>query len=105
MVQTITLSHNEMEQVKDLLSLTGSEIYKKYGYKRDDTIVHTVKFPNDIEIDIKLVIREHDTPYTEGVLFQNGCEQTGTGPMDTYAGKWRFHFKNTEYIVMVEEGK
>ena len=105
MVQTITLSHKEMEQIKDLLHLTGDEIREKYGYKRDDAIVHTVKFPDEIEIDIKLVICEHDTPYTEGVLFQNGCEQTGTGPMDTYEGKWRFHFKNTEYIVMVEEEK
>ena len=65
----------------------------------------TAKFPDGIEIDIKLVICEDDTPYTEGVLFQNGCEQAGTEPGCAYDGKWTFHFKGTEYIVIVEVEK
>lgn len=105
MTQTITLSKKEMDLINDLLNLTGSEIYQKYGYKRDETITHTAKFPDGIEIDIKLVICEDDTPYTEGVLFQNGCEQTGTEPGYAYDGKWTFHFKETEYIVIVEAEK
>lgn len=105
MTQTITLSKKEMDLINNLLSLTGSEIYQKYGYKRDEVITHTAKFPYGIEIDIKLVICEDDTPYTEGVLFQNGCERTGTEPGYTYDGEWTFHFKGTEYIVVVEAEK
>lgn len=105
MTQTITLSKKEMDLINDLLGLTGSEIYQKYGYKRDETITHTAKFPDGIEIDIKLVICEDDTPYTEGVLFQNGREQAGTEPRYAYDGKWTFHFKETEYIVIVEVEK
>lgn len=105
MTQTITLSKKEMDLINDLLNLTGSEIYQKYGYKRDETITHTAKFPDGIEIDIKLVICEDDTPYTEGVLFQNGCEQAGTEPGCAYDGKWTFHFNGTEYIVIVEVEK
>ena len=34
MTQTITLSKKEMDLINDLLNLTGSEIYQKYGTKR-----------------------------------------------------------------------
>ena len=56
MVQTITISNAEMKLINNLLNMTGDEIYQQYGYKRDETITHTAKFPNGIEADIKLVI-------------------------------------------------
>ena len=43
------------------------------GRGKNETIVHTAKFANGIEADIKLVICEEETPYTEGVLFHDGC--------------------------------
>lgn len=69
MVQTIKITNAERNLINDLLNLTGDEIYQKYGYKRNETIVHTAKFPNGIEADIKLVISEEESPYTEGILF------------------------------------
>lgn len=102
MTQTITLSKKEMDRINHLLSLTGSEIYQKYGHKRDETITHTAKFPDGIEIDIKLVICEDDTPYTEGVLFQNGREQAGTEPRYAYDGEWTFHCNGMKYTVIVK---
>ena len=66
MTETIKITKDEMELINDLLNLTGEEIYQKYGYKRDETITHTAKFPNGIEADIKLVICEDEPPYTEG---------------------------------------
>ena len=101
MEQTLKISKKEMELINDLLSLNGEEIYQKYGYKRDETITHTAKFPNGIEADIKLVICEEESPYTEGVLFQNGFELTCTEPSDTYDGEWNFEHNGTEYIVNV----
>lgn len=102
MKQIIKISAEEMELINDLLNLTGEEIYQKYGYKRDETIIHTAKFPNGIEADIKLVICEEDTPYTEGVLFHNGFELTHTDPEDSYEGEWVFEHDGIEYIVIVE---
>ena len=102
MVRTIKISGEEMKLINDLLSLTGNEIYQKYGYKRDETITHTAKFPNGIEADIKLVICEEDTPYTEGVLFHNGFELTHTEPDCTYDGEWNFEYNGIEYTVLVE---
>ena len=72
MVQTIKISSEEMNLINDLLNLTGDEIYQKYGYKRDETITHTAKFPNGIEADIKLVLCEDETGNRTGFCF---CEQ------------------------------
>ena len=102
MIQTIKISNSEMSLINDLLNLTGDKIYQKYGYKRDETITHTAKFPNGIEADIKLVICEDDTPYTEGVLFHNGYELTCTEPDCTYDGEWNFEYDGTKYTVLVE---
>lgn len=103
MIQTIKISSKEMELINDLLNLTGDEIYQKYGYKRDETIVYTAKFPNGIEADIKLVICEEESPYTEGVLFRNGFELTHTEPECTYDGEWNFEHDEIEYTVIVEK--
>lgn len=102
MVHTIKISNAEMNLINNLLNLTNDEIYQKYGYKRDETITHTAKFPNGIEANIKLVICEEETPYTEGVLFHNGFELTCTEPDCTYDGEWNFEHNGIEYIVNVE---
>ncbi len=101
MIQNIVISKNEMGLINDLLNLTGEEIYQKYGYKRNEAITHTVKFPNGIEADIKLVICDEEQPYTEGVLFQDGVELTHTECEDTYEGEWWFEHNGIEYIVNV----
>lgn len=102
MVQTIKISNAEMNLINGLLNLTGNEIYQKYGYKRDETITHTAKFPNGIEADIKLVICEEESPYTEGVLFHNGLELMHTEPDYAYDGEWYFEHNGIEYMVLVE---
>lgn len=52
---------------------------------------------NTIEISTK-----DDTPYTEGVLFHNGCELTCTEPDCTYDGEWNFEYDGIKYTVLVE---
>lgn len=105
MVQTIKISREEMGFINNLLNLPGDEIYQKYGYKRDEAIIHTAKFSNGIEADIKLVISEEESPYTEGVLFHDGYELTRTDPDDVYDGEWDFEFNGLKYIVFVETEK
>ena len=93
MTQTITLSKKEMDLINNLLSLTGSEIYQKYGYKRDEVITHTAKFPDGIEIDIKLVICEDDTPYTEACYSRTDVSRRGPSPDIHTMGNGRFILK------------
>lgn len=105
LTQIITIPRKEMKLINNLLKLTGNEIYDKYGFKRDETITHTAKFPNGIEADIKLVICEDDKPYTEAVLFHDGSELTCTDPSDSYEGEWFFRYNGIEYIVIVNAEK
>ena len=105
MTQTIKISSKEMELINDLLNLPGDEIYQKYGYKQDEIITHTAKFSNGIEADIKLVICEDESSYTEGVLFHNGFELTCTEPDYTYDGEWNFEHNGIGYTVLVEVEK
>lgn len=100
--QTVILSKKEADFINQLLTMTGDEIYKKYGLKRDETISHTVKFQDGIEADIKLVICEDDVPYTEGILFQNGAEITCTECNDHYIGTWTFEALGNNYVVNIE---
>lgn len=101
MVQNIVISKKEMDLINDLLLLRDDEIYQKYGYKRDETITHTARFPNGIEADIKLVICDEGESYTEGILFQNGVELTHTECENIYEGEWCFEYDGIEYIVNV----
>lgn len=48
MTQNIIISKKEIELINDLLNLDEDKIYQKYGFKRDETITHTAKFPNGI---------------------------------------------------------
>lgn len=100
--QTIKIPKKEMEYINKLLTMTGDEIYQKYGLKRDETIVHTAQFPDNIEVDIKLVICDgDDTPFTEAVLFQNGRECAMTPVEFEYDGEWCLEYDGNEYIVNV----
>lgn len=100
----IVLPKEELNFMNKLLTLTGEEIYKKYGLKRDETITNTAKFPNGIEADIKLVICDGDNkPYTEGVLFHDGSEVSCTECEEFYEGEWCFKYNDIEYVVCVME--
>lgn len=65
----IALEQKKLDFVNHLLSMTGDEIYDKYGFKRDETIISTAVFPDGMQADIKIVICDGENkPYTEAVL-------------------------------------
>lgn len=98
----ITLDQKELDFINELLSMTGDEIYEKYGLKRDETIVHTVVFSDGMQADIKLVICDEE-PYTEAVLFdKNGFQKAYTDPEDEYTGDWELEYDDVNYVVTVK---
>lgn len=104
MKKIIEIEKSELDLINNLLSMTGEEIYDKYGYKRDETITKTVAFGDGLEADIKLVICDgDDKPYTEGVLFKNGSELCFTDCDDEFTGEWEFEYEDETYIVEVKE--
>ena len=98
----IVLEQEELNFINQLLSMTGDEIYDKYGLKRDETIVYTTVFPDGMQADIKLVICDEE-PYTEAVLFdKNGFQKAYTDPEDEYAGDWELECDDVNYVVTVK---
>lgn len=100
----ITLDQEELDFINALLSMTGDEIYEKYGLKRDETIVYTAVFPDGMQTDIKLVICDgENNPYTEAVLFnKNGFQKAYTDPEDEYTGDWELEYDDVNYVVTVK---
>lgn len=99
----IVLEQEELDFINQLLSMTGDEIYDKYGLKRDETIVNTAVFRDGMQADIKLVICDDEEPYTEAVLFdKNGFQKAYTDPEDEYTGDWELEYDDVNYIVTVK---
>lgn len=98
----IVLEQEKLDFINQLLSMTGDEIYDKYGLKRDETIVYTAVFPDGMQADIKLVICDEE-PYTEAVLFdKNGFQKAYTDPEDEYTGDWELEYDDVNYVVTVK---
>lgn len=98
----ITLDQEELDFINALLSMTGDEIYERYGLKRDETIVNTAVFSDGMQADIKLVICDEE-PYTEAVLFdKNGFQKAYTDPEDEYTGDWELEYDDVNYVVTVK---
>lgn len=98
----VVLEQEELDFINQLLSMTGDEIYEKYGLKRDETIVYTAVFPDGMQADVKLVICDEE-PYTEAVLFdKNGFQKAYTDPEDEYTGDWELEYDDVNYVVTVK---
>lgn len=98
----VVLEQEELDSINQLLSMTGDEIYEKYGLKRDETIVYTAVFSDGMQADIKLVICDEE-PYTEAVLFdKNGFQKAYTDPKYEYTGDWELEYDDVNYVVTVK---
>ena len=98
----ITLDQKELDFINELLSMAGDEIYEKHGLKRDETIVHTVVFSDEMQADIKLAICDEES-YTEAVLFdKNGFQKAYTDPKYEYTGDWELEYDDVNYVVTVK---
>lgn len=102
--KTLYINQKRAEYIQTLLSMTGKEIYDKYGLKRDETITETVVFENTAyEMDIKLVIPmdETETPWTEAVLFFNGWEVACSDVEDEFFGEWTLEADDHSFTVNI----
>lgn len=99
---TIKINQEDAGLYADLLSLTGNQAYGKYGLKRDETYSYVAKFPGNVEMAIKLVIcGGDDRPYTEAVLFKDGCEVAHTDCSDKITGTWELEYEGVTYQSIV----
>ena len=100
--QIIEIPKKDYELYSKLLTMTGNEIYAKYGFKRDETFTYTANFPNNTECDVKLVICENeDKPYIEAILFQNGCEIAVSDVGDNIIDTWTLTDDNNVIYTVI----
>lgn len=98
----IEIGKREVAELNKILSLTGKELYDKYGYKENETFSWTAHFGDEIEADVKLVIcGEDDHPYCEAVLFDHGSEVACTEIGDTIDSSWEFDYQGEIYVAEV----
>lgn len=103
----IELSAYTLAYYRQLLSRTGRQLYDEFGLKRDETIIHTAKFRNGYEADIKIVICEEDPPYIDAVLFDpQGNEICCDCSGEDYDGEYCFQSHDDScFVVEVRESK
>lgn len=93
----------DSEILSQLNSLLSGETK---DYLKNGEILHTVtaKFPERIEVDIKLV--QGEPPYVDAVIFHNGNEIFPLEPeFEQYDGSYEFNVDENTYIVIVKENK
>lgn len=100
---SIKLPQEEVVKLNHMMQLSGTDIYEKYGLKRDETITFTAKFANGYEADIKLVICEEDSPFVDPVLFDSvGHEICVLEPdFDSFDGDYVFPVNGEIFTVKV----
>ncbi len=72
----------------------------------DETIIKTVDFENEFEMDIKICgvkfkDGESNLPWAEAVLFKDGNEVECTEPSDAFDGEWVIEYNGDTFIVEV----
>lgn len=101
--QTLKLAQTTIDRVNRILTMTGKELYVKYGYKRDETLCWTVDFGDGIQADIKVVICDEDeTPYSECILFDHSSEVVCSDCGDKLDDEWTFEYNGDTYTITVE---
>ena len=77
----------------------------------DETTCYTRRFyGTNIEMDIKLCGVQfwegtENTPWTEAVLFEDGCEVACTDVSYEYFGKWEIEYNGKIYVCNVVKGE
>lgn len=92
--KTITISASES-------TFINKAMQSKDMMGEDDTLVHTARFADGMEMDVKLCGAQDDTPWTEAVLFKNGNEVCYSEPAETYDGPWTLEYDGNTYTTTV----
>lgn len=94
----LQISQGEAEIVNGYLQSKTAEQFQG----ENDTISHTIVFPDGKQMDIKCCGAQEECSWTEAVLFdENGCELCCSEVSDHYDGIWELEYKDRRYVVIV----
>lgn len=93
------LSLREAKIIEDYLNASDEDEH----LSEDETITHTVYFPDGCQMDIKCCGTDNGTAFAEAVLFnKNGGQMAYSEPEDEYLGTWTLKYNGTTYTVTVD---
>lgn len=96
--QTLKISQNMLETINGYLNADSPEKYQG----EDNTIIHTVEFPDGKQMDIKCCGCKDAASWTEAVLFDcQGHELAFTKVCGEYLGLWELDNGDVIYTVDV----
>ena len=101
--QIIVPRRNAQEITRVLNTVPENE---KGCFTEDESITYTADFGDGIEMDVKVCgvsyeEGESNKPYTEAVLFRNGCKLCCTDPDEDFFGEWKLKHEGITYIAEV----
>ncbi len=105
-VETLYITKEQSDEYKKLLTVEPKSHDECMG--EEETISNTVKFDDGTEMDIKICGVQYNEdkvsnlPWTEAVLFRDGCELGYTEPSEEYEGMWFIKSDGNTYTVNVE---
>lgn len=88
---TLTLNPHILTHIQTLLHTEPS--CKSDCFGEDEKISYTVRFPDGVEMDLEVCgvqyqEGESNLPWTQAVLFLDGCELAFTEPEGDFCGEW-----------------
>ena len=100
----LTVPKDQTDYIERLLTVEPKSREDCFG--EDSVISVTAVFEDGIEMDIKVCgvqfeEGESNLPWTEAVLFKNGCECGCPDPCDEFFGEWEFTNDVNTYIAVV----
>lgn len=96
--QVLKLPNQELATIQKYLHVTREEDYQG----KDNTITHTVQFPDGMQMDIKCCGSQDGPSWTEAVLFDSyGQELTFAEVRENYMGSWELQYGGIKYSVFV----
>lgn len=105
----IVLEQEELDYINGMMSMTGYEIYKKYGFDKGEIVAKTVIFADSFKATIKLIsYSTSEPPYLASLLFdKDGTLVVLSAPEDVndgarFDGDWEFESAGIRYIVTVK---
>lgn len=105
----IALDQEELDYINGMMSMTGYEIYKKYGFDKGEIVAKTVIFADNFKATIKLIsYSTSEPPYLASLLFDkdgalvvlSASEDVNDGVR--FDGDWEFEYAGIRYIVTVK---
>lgn len=101
-VEHLHITRREAEIINSYLQAKTKEQFQS----ENETITHTVVFPDGNEMDIKCCGAQDNCSWTEAVLFdKNGCELCCSEVYDKYDGTWELEYEGQRYVAVVRVRK